>query len=95
MNAIQRQEKEIPAGGHQTFTYNQIAQTALSVAERDAAIIHIPGWISKWILVLLRTFTSSKTYGPIEFFLTVLSMDLVGPPYGTHRLKEYFEELKK
>ncbi|TAN09947.1 MAG: SDR family oxidoreductase [Chitinophagaceae bacterium] len=95
VNAIHGQEKEIPAGGPQTFTYNQIAQTALSVAEKGTGIIHIPGWISKWILGLLRTFTSSKTYGPIEFFLTVLSMDLVGPPYGTHTLKEYFEELKK
>jgi hypothetical protein len=33
-------------------------------------------------------------YGPIEFFITVLSMDLIAPQYGNHTLKKYFEELK-
>jgi hypothetical protein len=40
----------------------------------------------------LRIFTSVKTYGPLEFFMTVLAVDLVAPLYGKHHLKAFFEE---
>ena len=41
---------------------------------------------------LIRTFTSQKIYGPAEFFLTVMAMDMVGTPCGKKRLKDFFEE---
>lgn len=94
VNSIQKSDKEIPVGGPQTLTHNQIARIAFSVTGKKSKITHIPNWIRKFILFLLRTFTNSKIYGPIEFFMTVLSMDLVAPEYGTHTLKAYFEELK-
>jgi hypothetical protein len=40
---------------------------------------------------MLRTFTSQKTYGPAEFFLTTMAMEMVAPQYGNHRLEEYFK----
>lgn len=94
VNAIQENEKEIPIGGPQTLTHNQIARIAYSVAGKKPRIIHIPDWIRKSVLFFLRTFTSSKIYGPIEFFMTVLSIDLIAPEYGEHTLEEYFKELK-
>lgn len=94
VNAIESDNKEIPIGGPQTLTHNQIAKIAFSVAGKKVKITHIPDWITKPILFLMRTFTNSKVYGPIEFFMTVLSMDLIAPEYGKHTLKEYFEELK-
>ena len=94
VNSIKSNDKEIPVGGPQTLTHNEIARIAFSVADKRPKITHIPNWARKSILFLLRTFTSSKIYGPIEFFMTVLSMDLIGPECGTHTLKEYFEELK-
>jgi len=42
------------------------------------------------ILATLRLFTSVKTYGPLEFFMTVLAMDMVAPTYGKHSLKDFF-----
>ena len=94
VNSIKSNDKEIPVGGPQTLTHNEIAGIAFSVANKRPKITHIPNWVRKSILFLLRTFTSSKFYGPIEFFMTVLSMDLIAPEYGTHTLKEYFKELK-
>jgi uncharacterized protein YbjT (DUF2867 family) len=94
VDAIQSDDKEILAGGPQILTHNQIAETAFSVAGKEPEIIRIPGWIKKFILFLLRTFTNSKVYGPVEFFMTVLSMDLIAPQYGNHTLEEYFKELK-
>ncbi len=94
VNAIQSNNKEISAGGPQILTHNQIAEIAFSVADKKPKITYIPNWIRKIVLFLLRTFTNSKVYGPIEFFMTVLSMDLIAPEYGNHSLKNYFEELK-
>ncbi len=94
VNALKSNEKEISIGGPQTLTHNQIAKIAFSVANKKPKITYIPNWIRETIVGLLRTFTTSKVYGPIEFFMTVLSMDLIAPEYGTHTLKKYFEELK-
>ena len=94
VNAIQTKDKETLVGGAQILTHNQIAEIAFSIVKRKSKITHIPHGVTKAILFLLRTFTSSKVYGPIEFFMTVLSMDLIAPEFGTHTLKEYFEELK-
>jgi hypothetical protein len=42
---------------------------------------------------MIRLFSSSKVYGPIEFFMTVMAMDMVAPEYGRHTLSEYFNKL--
>ena len=94
VNALPSYDKEISVGGPQILTHNQIAKIAFSVVNKKPKITYIPSCIRKAVLFLLRTFTNSKFYGPTEFFMTVLSMDLVAPEYGTHSLKEYFEELK-
>ncbi|HEY4206495.1 MAG TPA: SDR family oxidoreductase [Puia sp.] len=90
VDAISSDAKEVPVGGPQVLTYNQIADLAFSVAGKKKKIIHIPNWLRKAILSLLRTFTSSKTYGPVEFLLTVLAIDLIAPAFGSRTLEEYF-----
>jgi nucleoside-diphosphate-sugar epimerase len=94
VNAIEGRKQEINVGGPEILTHEQIAYIAFSVAGHPVKITHIPHWIRKGLLFLLRTFTSSKTYGPIEFFMTVLSMDFIAPAFGTHTLQRYFETLK-
>ena len=47
------------------------------------------------IVKLARIFTSTKTYGPIEFFMTVLAMDMVAPTYGQRTIKQYFKEISE
>ena len=36
-----------------------------------------------------------KTYGRIEFFMTVLTIDMVAPTYGQHTIDEYFKEINE
>jgi hypothetical protein len=48
--------------------------------------------ISNLILSFARTFTSVKTYGGLEFFMTVLSRDMIAPQFGTHKLQDFFEK---
>jgi len=95
VDAITNSDKEICAGGPDTLTHNQIAKTAFSVLGRKTRISYIPEWVRKTVLFVLKTVTSSKFYGPIEFFMTVLSMDLIAPEYGNHTLRAYFEELNR
>ena len=85
--------REIRAGGPDVLTHRQILELAFQALHRHPRITSVPRWIPRLITGVLRTFTPEWIYGPIEFFLTVLTRDLVAPAYGTHRLKDYFAEL--
>jgi len=91
--AISSNEKELSLGGPDVYTFNDIARLAFSVLGKKEKIAHIPRWLCWGILGLLRTFSSSKVYGPLEFLMTVLTNEMVAPKYGNHSLKDYFEEL--
>ncbi len=93
IDAIHSEHLTIEVGGPEIFTHNEIANMAFDVINRKPKIKYMPEWIRKIILGLSRTFTSSKTYGPLEFFFTVLSMDMIAPKYGKHTLYECFSEI--
>lgn len=63
---------------------------ALRAYVKPMKIIHLPDWIRKISLWSIRTFTSVKTYGPIEFFMTTMVMDMEAPPFGNHKLEDFF-----
>jgi len=65
IRAIDGTDLEITAGGPETLTYNQIAKIAFEVAGTTTRITHIPDWVRKTILGLIRNLSSSKFYGPI------------------------------
>ena len=89
-------ENEVIVGGPDIFTQNQLAELALKAWGKKIKIVHLPDWIRKFIIWVTRSFTSSKTYGPIEFFMTLMGFDNVAPQYGTNRLEDFFnEEAKK
>lgn len=93
--SVNSPEREVLIGGPENFTYNEIASLAFAVCEKPPRIVHIPNVIIKLMLGALRTFTSSKVYGPVEFLIAVLSRDMLAPQYGTCALKGYYERLKK
>ena len=92
VDAVNRPEKEIEVGGPDVLSHNEILALAFKAVGKPVKITRIPIWIRNGLLVLLRTVTSVKTYGPLEFFMTVLAMDLVAPAYGGHHLKDFFLE---
>ncbi len=89
---LQNQQKEFIIGGPSIYTHNNLAAIASEVLNKKVKVSYLPNWLRKIVLFFLRTFTSSKTYGPIEFFMTTLSMDMVAPKYGSKELKNFFEE---
>lgn len=90
-NAEQKKE-EIAIGGPDVLSQNQIAGLALQAYGKPVKITHLPDWIRKLTIKLLRFFTSVKTYGPLEFFLTMMGQDNVAPCKGSNHLKEFFKQ---
>lgn len=78
-------------GGPDVFTQNELAELALKAWGKPVKIIHLPDWTRRLTIWLLRTFTSSKTYGPIEFFLTAMAHNNIAKQYGQHTLKVFFD----
>lgn len=92
LQAIYRSKSEIIVGGPDVLTLNEISEMALDALQKPIKICHLPDWSRRLLIGGLRTFTSVKTYGPIEFFLTLMSEDQVAPRFGTRRLYEFFRE---
>jgi len=95
VDAIEKPEQEIKVGGPEILTYNRIARLAFEVLETTPKITYMPSWVGGAALKAVKLFMGSKIYGPIEFFLTVMGMDMVAPEHGEHTLKDYFTDLKQ
>lgn len=91
VNAIKEPKKEINAGGPTVYTYNEIARLAFSVLGKEVKISRVPLWIKNIMLYLMRLFTAVKTYGPLEFMMTVLTMDVVGNTHGKEELEDFYK----
>lgn len=82
--------KEESIGGPDVLSQNEIAELALKAWEKPIKITHLPDWIRRFTIWILRTFTSSKTYGPIEFFMTAMAIDNIAKQYGKNKLEDFF-----
>ncbi len=94
VDAIENSHEEINIGGPEVLTYNEIAITAFNALSKKPKITHLPDWLRGFILNLVRTFTGSKVYGPIEFFLTAMAIEMIASQYGKHTLKGFYTKLR-
>ncbi|WP_010255286.1 SDR family oxidoreductase [Myroides injenensis] len=88
-------KKEYTIGGPDILSQKQIAVLAFSALEKKTRITFLPDVIRVLIIKLLHLLTSSKVYGPYEFFLTAMARDNIAPLYGNNHLKEYFDKIYK
>lgn len=95
VDAAVSEESEIAIGGPDIMTHREMYELACQALGKEVKTMNIPLWIRDLILILAKTFTSPKTYGPIEFFMTVMSMDMIAEPKGKHHLKDFFIECSK
>jgi len=94
VNGIISNEDTIEVGGPEVFTHKEMVELAFKTVNKKVKISYMPEWVRKMILWFARNFTSSKTYGPMEFFFTVLAMDMMATKYGSHRLADFFKEMR-
>ncbi|MCR9253718.1 MAG: SDR family oxidoreductase [bacterium] len=91
IESIDSNQKELIVGGPDILTQNEIAELALQAWKRPVKIIHLPDWLKSLLISTMRLFTSPKTYGPFEFFLTMMSQDNIAPRHGVHRIQSFFK----
>lgn len=94
VDAIDTTDRELEIGGPETLTHHEIASIAFEVAGNKPKITFIPEWLRVATLSVLRLATKSTVYGPVEFFMTVMAMDMVAPEYGKQTLQHYFTTLR-
>ncbi len=95
LSMIDDPAKECSVGGPDVLTQKEIAELAFEALGTEPNIWHLPDWVRRFSLWSVRTFTAVETYGPIEFFLTLMGNDNVAMRYGTHKLRDfYFAEAK-
>jgi uncharacterized protein YbjT (DUF2867 family) len=95
VNQISKDEIELKVGGPETITQNTVADIAFKAVNKKPKITYIPDWIRILMLKLGKLFMSKFSYGPVEFVMTVMAIEMVAPEYGKHTLEEYFEQLNK
>lgn len=90
LDAIEMDTPELSFGGPVVFTHKEIAIQAFKALGRKPKVTYVPVFVGKALLWLVRTLTPAKIYGPIEFTLTVITRDMLGPLSGDESLEEFF-----
>jgi len=95
VDAIDSSDREVEVGGPETLSHGEIALLAFTSLGMTPRITCIPDWLRKFILRSLQSLTKKSFHGPIEYFLTVMAMDMIAPEYGRRTLKELYSELSE
>ncbi|NTW54986.1 MAG: SDR family oxidoreductase [Chlorobaculum sp.] len=94
VDAAEGEAREIDAGGPEIFTYQQVAKMAADVVNKQPFNISLPVWLADGIAAVTG-FINRDIHDIALFATTVSKNDTVAPQYGTHRLREFFEEMAK
>jgi uncharacterized protein YbjT (DUF2867 family) len=93
VDAMEDTRREIEVGGPETFTYRQIAELALSAADKRFRVSSVPVFAIQLSVAFLKLI--SRHNGELlAFFATMMTRDMVAPSTGTHSLEEHFHELQ-
>ncbi len=91
VDAVESRQREIPVGGPETYSHEEIAELAFSILGKNQKITKIPMWMVNPAVKMIRPF-SKHYYTMATFFTAVMQNDFNAPKAGTHSLKEYYEE---
>jgi uncharacterized protein YbjT (DUF2867 family) len=94
-DAVASREQRIDVGGPEVFTYREIAELAFGVLDKPSKITFLPKKLTAAAVGALRRVAPVKVYGPIQFLATVMTMDVVGEPYGRRRLADHLRQCSK
>src|SRR5690554_3546011 len=83
VDKMENGNSEETVGGQEILSQTDIAHIALASLNKPVKITYLSDWVRRFSIWTLRTFTSSKTYGPYEFFLSAMAQDNIANQYGT------------
>lgn len=93
IDAITQSSQEIIVGGPEVLTQLEIAKLAFAAVGKRPQITHIPDGVRRSLLALARTFMRPQAYGPLEFFMTAMAMDMIAPTTGHRTLGAFYKEV--
>jgi uncharacterized protein YbjT (DUF2867 family) len=79
-------------GGPVVYSQREVAELAFETLGKPAVITAVPLWLVRAAIPLLRLVTPTKVYGPLEFFLSALSMPMVAERHGHDQLDAFYLE---
>ena len=85
--------RAVPLGGPDTFTFKGLGELAGEVLGREPRLLSLPMWSLRLAETLAKPF-STNAAGLLKASELLFDVDGVGPPVGTHHLRDFFEELK-
>ena len=94
VSVLKSNDKDLEIGGPETLTQNEIAKIAFDSVGKTPKITYVPDRVRRVVLSMARLVLNAKKYGPMEFVMNVLAIEMVAPEYGKHTLKEYFNGLE-
>ncbi len=92
VDAVARNDSEIPVGGPVIYSQREIAKLAFSTLGKSPKITRIPVWLANGAIGLIRLF-NKHTADLFDFFVTAGQYDNVAPQFGIYALKDYYQEL--
>jgi uncharacterized protein YbjT (DUF2867 family) len=92
VDAVESSEKEISAGGPDTYTFNETITMAFEAVGKNPWITHIPIWVGDVALFVTGIFNKSLA-GVLAFAVSVSGIDNVAPAAGTRHLRDFYREL--
>jgi len=94
VDAVESSEREINAGGPDTFTFNETIDMAFEAVGKKTWVTHLPLWVGGAALFVTGIFNKSLA-GVLAFAVSVSGLDNVAPATGTHHLRDFYRELAK
>jgi len=86
--------EQIPVGGPDTYTFKELVELALQIAERPAntKISSLPVWVLSLASKITAPFNKNLS-GFIKFFSMMAEVDMAANPIGNHHIADFFARL--
>lgn len=81
--------REIDAGGPETFTRDGIVRAAFRAIGRPPKLTHVPPGVFRAAAAVAKPL-NRRLAALLAFGAEVSQVECVAPPFGTHRLEDYF-----
>ena len=94
VDALLEGHDAVDVGGPDVLSWNEAAQTAFDALGTPAKVTHVPAWIPKLVLPLVRPF-NRRAYDVGSFIVRGATHDVVAPRHGHHSLRTFYETLAR
>ncbi|QDP98837.1 SDR family oxidoreductase [Microlunatus elymi] len=90
LEAARSDATDVPVGGPDVLSYQDIARAAFAAHRTEPRIRHLPRVLVVAAVWVLSRCTPERVHGPLQFLTAVMTNDMTAPPTGSDHLADYF-----